>query len=251
MSKYFCTLSCFNDAERLQNKKPSMYTRLLLFLCLLVFTDTYLYSQVTPPEIRTVLPEKGIYRFPSFNEGSIIFRNGIISTGRLNYNVSLDEMHFITERGDTLSVAEPATVSFINLNNSRFYYDKGFLQTIDTAKYNGVILAFKQALIAQQQRKLGAYGITEPHEGIRTYNFFTGNGQTYRLGGDEKITVTAREYYFFGDVYGHFAKASKEYILLHFDKNQPALKEFIKSNHINFNVLKDLLKLMAFCGGLK
>ena len=234
----------------MQNKTPSMLTRLpLLLLCLLILMNAC--AQVKPPEIREVLPEKGIYRFPSFSEGSIVFRNGIVSAARLNYNVSLDEMHFTTEKGDTLSVADPATINFINLNGTRFYYDKGFLQTIDTVMYNGVILAFKQVLIAQQQRKYGAYGITEPHEGVRTYNFYTGNGQTYKLGGDEKITVTAREYYFFGDGYGHFAKASKEYILSHFDKNQPALKEFIKSNHINFNVLKDLLNLMTFCKGLK
>ncbi|HTE11092.1 MAG TPA: hypothetical protein VK645_08980 [Chitinophagaceae bacterium] len=224
-----------------------MYTRLLLVLCSIVIVHTYTQAQVTPPEIRQTLPEKGIYRFPVFNEGSVVFRNGIISAARLNYNVSLDEMHFITEKGDTFSVADPATISFINLNGSRFYYDKGFLQTIDTAINNGITLAFKQGLTAQQQRKLGAYGITQPHEGIRTLTFYTGNGQTYKLGGDEKITVTAREYYFFGDAYGHFIKASKEYVLLHFEKHQAALKEFMKTNHTNFNVLKDLLKLMQFC----
>jgi len=229
-----------------------MYPRFLLIaLYFPVFMNTSVQAQVKPPEIREVLPEKGIYRFPVFNEGSVIFRNGIISAARLNYNVSLDEMHFITGNGDTLSVADPVTINFISLNGSRFYYDKGFLQTIDTAVNNGIILAFKQSLIAQQQRKYGAYGITEPHEGIRSLNFYTGNGQIYKLGGDEKITVTAREYYFFGDTYGHFAKAGKEYILLHFKKNQPALKEFIQTNHTNFNVLKDLLKLMQFCRQLQ
>ena len=44
-------------------------------LCLLVFVYTHTQAQVTPPEIRTMLPEKGIYRFNSFSEGSMIFRN--------------------------------------------------------------------------------------------------------------------------------------------------------------------------------
>jgi hypothetical protein len=218
----------------------------VLLFCFIALSNTHVQAQVTPPEIRQSLPEKGIYRFPAFNEGSIVFRNGIISTGRFNYNVSLDEMHFITHDGDTLSVADAPTISFVNLNGSRFYYDKGFLQTIDTIAVNGIILAFNQTLIAQQQRKYGAYGITQPHEGVRTLAFYTGNGQTYKLGGDEKITVTAKEHYFFGDAYGHFTKASKEFILQHFQKNQPALKDFIKSNHTNFNTLNDLLKLMEF-----
>jgi len=229
----------------------SMQQKLLFFLLYLLVINKSMNAQVTPPEIRQVLPEKGIYRFSSFTEGSIVFRTGIIAGSKLNYNVSLDEMHFISDRGDTFAVADPASISFVNLNGSRFYYDKGFLQTIDTASANGVVLAYKQILIAQQQRKYGAYDITEQHEGIRTVSFYTGNGQTYKLGGDEKIVVTAKELYFFGDVYGNFKKASKEYIILRFPKNESQLKEFIKSNHINFNVLKDLALLMDFCRGLK
>ena len=228
------------------NMETSMQKWLFVLLCLLAMNKN-IQAQVTPPEIRQVLPEKGIYRFSSFSEGSIVFRNGIISSARLNYNVSLDELHFINENGDTLALADPASISFVNLRGSRFYYDKGFLQTIDTLSANGVVLAFKQILIAQQQRKYGAYDIVEPHEGIRTVNFYTGNGQSYKLGGDEKIVVTAREFYFFGDMYGHFVKASKENILLHFAGKQPAIKEFIKANHTNFNDLRDLLPLMAFC----
>jgi len=225
--------------------------QLLPVFCLVLIAGAGIQAQVTPPEIRMALPQKGIYRFAAFKQGTIVYRNGIIAGGNLNYNVSLDEMHFISDRGDTLAVADPVSISFISLNDSRFYYDKGFLQTIDTATSNGMLLAFRQVLMAQQQRKVGAYDIAQPHEGVRTYRFFTGNGQTYNLGGDDKIMVTAREYFFFGDEYGRFAKASKEYVLLRFPKNQPELKGFIKASHINFNVLKDLEKLMSFCRELK
>ncbi len=228
-----------------------MQLRFMFVMCIFLSSACIAHAQVTPPEVRMILPEKGIYRFSSFTEGSVIFRNGIITSAKLNYNVSLDEMHFITDRGDTLSIAEPTSVSFINLDGSRFYYDKGYLQTIDTADVNGIRLAFKQILVAQQQRKVGAYDMATPHEGIRNYSFFTGNGQKYNLGSDDKIMVTSREFYFFGDKFGHFEKASKEYILVHFPNNHPELKEFIKTNHINFNVLKDLEKLMQFCRGLK
>lgn len=229
-----------------------MHSRLLvLFCCSFLIIKNSLQAQVKPAEIRQQLPEKGVYRFPAFNEGSVVFRNGIISAARLNFNISLDEMHFVSERGDTLSVADPATVSFINLNGSRFYYDNGYLQTIDTAAADGILLAFKQLLSAQQLRDIGAYGITRPQEGVRTYRFYNGNGQMYNVGGDNKITVTSREFYFFGDGYGHFAKAGKQYILLHFDKQQAALKDFIRSHHTNFNRLDDLLELMQYCRQLK
>lgn len=229
-----------------------MPQRLLFLLCCsFLAMDNCLQAQVKPPEIRQFLPEKGIYRFPAFNEGSVVFRNGIASAAKLNFNISLDEMHFISERGDTLSVADPATISFISLNGSRFYYDKGYLETIDTTAADGVLLAYRQVLAAQQQRDIGAYGITRPQEGIRRYRFYNGNGQAYNVGGNDKITVTSRELYFFGDVFGHFSKADRQYILQHFNKQESAIKDFLKAHHTNFNRLEDLLALMQFCRELK
>lgn len=222
----------------------------LLYVSILAFFHVNLAAQKLQPSfIKYEVSEKGIYRFPGFTDGTIIFRNGIISPARLNYNISLDEMHFINQNGDTLSLAEPTTISFISMNGTRFYYDNvnGYLQTIDTA--GDVILSFKQGFITQQLRP-GAYGTTIPHEGARTYSYFTGNGQKFNLGQDEKITVTTKEYYFFGDQYGHFTKACKEFILLHFDKHQPEIKSFLKARHINFNDLEDLLQLMQYCSTL-
>ena len=169
----------------------------LLCICVAVFFHVNLLAQKQHyPTIKGELPEKGIYRFPSFTDGTVVSRNGIISAARLNYNISLDEMHFISQNGDTLSFADPATINFISMNGTRFYYDDGYLQTIDTA--GKIILAFRQGFVEQQLRT-GAYGTTTAHEGARTYTYFTGNGQKYKLGEDEKITVTTREYYFFGD----------------------------------------------------
>ena len=210
---------------------------------------TGLRAQTEIPVInKELLPPKGIYRFANFTEGSVIFRSGIITAVRLNYNISSDEMHFIQQNGDTLAVADPASLSFINLNGSRFYYDKGYLQTIDTA--NSIILAFKQVLLAEQERK-EAYGGVKLHEGVRTYDFFTGNGQKYILGEDDLIKVSAREYYYFGDAYGHFSKAGKEYLYTHFANHKQEIRQFLKTHHINFNTLDDLLELMRYCRGLK
>jgi len=38
------------------------------------------------------LSEKGIYRFPAFTEGTIVFRNGGNMAAKLNYNITMDEM---------------------------------------------------------------------------------------------------------------------------------------------------------------
>jgi hypothetical protein len=199
-----------------------------------------------PVIARSLVPLKGIYRFSSFNEGSIVFRNGIVSGARMNYNISSDEMHFVSQDGDTMSVASPAAVSFINLNGGRFYFDRGFIQQVDS--FNGIILGFKQVLIAQQQRKEG-YSKVNLNEEIDMYSFFTGNGQKYRLGEGEEIKVYSKEYYFFGAADGRFYKASKDYLYRHYPTHRTAITDFVKKHHTNFNSLEDLLELVKFCRG--
>ena len=217
---------------------------------LLVFTCAGLQAQDTeiPVINKALVPVKGIYRFSSFKEGSIVFRNGIISGARMNYNISFDEMHFISQNGDTLAVAAPATISFINLNSSRFYYSKGYLQVIDN--FNGILLGFKQVLGGQELRKEG-YGRASLMEGVNTYGFFTGNGQRFITAENNEIQVFAKEYYFFGDAEGRFSKSSKDYLYQHYPKHRTAIGEFLKTHHSNFNKLDDLLEVLKFCSELK
>src|SRR3954471_8859249 len=121
---------------------------IFLASCMLLAVESLLAQE---PGNLVITSQKYIYRFPSFAEGTIVFRNGIINSAKLNYNIASDEMHFISTAGDTLSLADPATIYFISLQGSRFYYDKGFLQVIDTIA--GITLAFKQELITSVKTK--------------------------------------------------------------------------------------------------
>ncbi len=226
--------------------RPAFLPFMTSLLLVLVYTAGR--GQEAPVSNNTLAPLKGIYRFSSFNEGSIIFRSGIMTAARMNYNISFDEMHFIDQHGDTLSLAAPVTINFINLNGSRFYYDKGFIQVIDN--FNGVVLGFKQVLFAQQQRKEG-YSRPSPQAEVNSYYFFRGNGQKYTLAENEEVQVYAREYYFFGNTDGRFSKSGMDYLYQQFPQHRSAISEFLKKHHSNFNKLDDLLALLSFCKQLK
>ncbi len=189
---------------------------------------------------------KYIYRFPSFSEGTIVFRNGLINPANLNYNIALDEMHFISQAGDTLSIADPVTIHFVSLQGQRFYYDKGFLQTV-TAD-GDIILAYKQ-VIKDNEKREGAFGIETDKPGVRNYDFVFINGRKLDLNDDDSNIITT-ESYFFGDAYGHFFKANKDYILLHYKDYRQELDSFLKTNHISFNRQDDLLKLLKYANGI-
>jgi len=224
----------------------------LLFCCLWLCTvlpSMLVAQQENFPSIKMQpYPEKGIYRFSSFTDAVLVLRNGLSSSQKLNFNISLNEMHFISEKGDTLSIAEPETLRYISMQGSKFYYDKGYYQVTDSI--GELLLGFTQ-LLSIQQHRVSAYGMTEPHEGVRTYSFYSTHGKTDAIGKDEKITVTTREIYFFGDKYGHFSKASKAFVFDHFRQQQTALKDFVNSHHTNFHSRADLIKLMEFCKTLE
>ena len=85
----------------------------------------------------------------------------------------MDEMHFISQGGDTMAVADPPVINYINIGPHRFYYDKGYLQTITTSV--GIILAFKQVLSTEHVTK-GAFGIATTHPSATSYSPFTVRG---------------------------------------------------------------------------
>ncbi len=215
--------------------------RLLFFAFVYFFTPLHFFAQgIQQPGARSELVHSmGQYRFPNFTEGTIIFRNGMMLGERINYNITADEMHFINKTGDTLAIANPGTINFISVNGSRFYYDNGYLQALDTA--NGIILAFRQRL--EEETSNADIVILHPNE-------WTPKPVTTKVDksdGTEKLHLDAREFYFFGDGKEHFTKAGKDYILNHFKEKQAAIKSFLKASHTNFNALADLLTLMQFC----
>lgn len=191
---------------------------------------------------------KGFYRFPGFAQGTVIFRDGRGSSARLNYNISLDEMQFINQQGDTLAIADPDNINLVNLNGTRFYYNNGYLQAVDVG--NEIILASRQVLIAEYKKGETFNTMLSPDEKGTGESLFTRNGQKYSPGTDGQM-LTSKEHFFFGDGNGGFTKAGKEYILRRYDKNQTAIKEFLKANHTDFNKRADILQLLQFCNQLK
>src|SRR5215210_5503561 len=87
---------------------------------------------------------KEIYRYPNFKEGKVYFLDGGLSVGKLNYNFISEAMQFINPTGDTLSLADEATIKYITIENDTFYYDKGYLEGLINS--GSVKLAIKQKI---------------------------------------------------------------------------------------------------------
>ena len=70
------------------------------------------------------------FRFPSFEEATILLRNGGSLISKLNYNTLICKMEFIDPNGDTLQVAKPETTDSIKLKYSTFFLRMAILKLL-------------------------------------------------------------------------------------------------------------------------
>ncbi|HTE11091.1 MAG TPA: hypothetical protein VK645_08975 [Chitinophagaceae bacterium] len=200
---------------------------------------------------RVVLPLNATYQFPAFTNGTVFFRDGTTNALKLNYNVARDEMYYINIKGDTLLITEQPAIASVLINRDRFFYSKDrWLQEIGTRA--GITLAFRQAVKIQLLGKLPySTSVGLPDENSKEPGYFTGDGQKIKLDEGRVGIIRTTMYYYFGDKYGFFAKASKAYLLRNFERQESAVREFIKSHHSNFDKMEDLLEVLQFCDQLK
>src|SRR5688572_27164365 len=59
----------------------------------------------------------GFYKFPAFNEGIAVFKDGSETAAKFNYHELNEEMQFISTKGDTLAIADPISIKYIIVNN--------------------------------------------------------------------------------------------------------------------------------------
>jgi len=189
-----------------------------------------------------------LYQYPQFVYGKVFFKPGDSTVAKLNYNKLLDEMHFIDFKGDTLSIANEATIRSIRINNDVFYYDNGYVNLIKDT--NGIKLAAKQTLRVASKNKIGAYDQASPTSAISSYGTLIEQKSIYKLVPREDIILAKKTLYYFGDKYNRFVWATRKNLLQQFSKQSGTLSAYLKENKVNLNNSEDLEKLLQFLASL-
>jgi len=189
-----------------------------------------------------------LYQYSQFVYGKVFFKPGDSAVAKLNYNRLFDEMHFIDLKGDTLSIANAATIRLIRINNDVFYYDNGYVKLIKDT--NGIKLAAKQTLRVAGKTKIGAYDMASPASAIDSYSTLIDQKGMYNLVPREDITLAKKTEYYFGDKYNRFVWVTRKNLLQQFSKQSRTLNAYLKENNINLNSSEDLEKLLQFLASL-
>lgn len=217
-----------------------------ILLSLTVFSQEKKSYVVRAGEIPAeVLPAEALYIFPVFKTGIVQMRDGTTSTQKLNYNIILNEMQFIGPKGDTLTIAYPATIKNILIDTSLFLYDKDYLQVIN--QVNSFKIALKQILIQTPYRTRGGYDAASGASSITTFSTISSHGAIANLLVKKDVSLQKESSYFVSDEFNHFFKADKKAFLNIFKNKKSIIEKFLNENSINYSKQPDLEKLLKFC----
>lgn len=191
-----------------------------------------------------VMPAEALYAFPKFIQGMAYQRDGTVSAAKFNYNIMLDEMQFISNKGDTLTIAYPETIKKIVLNGAEFFYDKAYLQVI--ASIDSFKIAAKEFYVQSPYRTRGGYDAPTAASSITTYARLNSSRSSANLQVKKDVRFDKHTSYFISDRYNHFFIANKQSFFRLFSNKKTELDVFIKDNTINFSDLKDVEKVLRF-----
>jgi hypothetical protein len=210
-----------------------------------------LFSQ--PPEIirikagqdpSTGYSPHGFYRFPAFNEGVAVFKDGSQTAAKFNYHELNEEIQFITTNGDTLAIADPISIKYVTLNDHLFYYLDGYLEVLIN---NESLKLARKLRLNLSWEKIGGYGQPSPSGSIRSANriILANTGKSLSLNQD--LLIQKDYSYYWIDRYNTVFKANKINLLKIIPpNNKNTVEDYLKKNKIDFRKEPDLKKLHDF-----
>ncbi len=226
-------------------KRFFLVNALLLVIIVTVSAQTVQTTRVKAgDDVSKAISDYGTYRFPSFTEGIIFLKNGAASRQQINYNFLVGEMQFIGSNGDTLAIANSDEVKFINISDTVFYYNKGYMeQLVDDDTLHLAV----QRNIKIDYEKVGAYGQSNPASAIDNNQSFFEGSNAYHLTINQDAVIKNTTTYYLISKNEPAVIANKANFIKIFPADKTRISSFIKDNNIDFKKAADLEKLLAFC----
>ncbi len=225
-------------------KNISVFVIFLCITCSLSAQNKDLILVKSGTKILDYFPFRERYEFTEFREGKLIYKNGLVRTGRFNYNILTGEMDFV-QPGDTLAFSNKKDISMITVALDTFFYDNGYVELIS---HGPVRIGLKQRVLLKEILRKGAYGVTDRNSAIDTYTLVETGGNFYKLTPNEDWLLERSRQYVIKDPSGEFILLNRKNLFEIFPLKKDSIKEYLKSNRVDFQSREDLLKLADFLG---
>jgi hypothetical protein len=186
------------------------------------------------------------YRYPDFTKGHYISRNGKISPDMFNYNFLSGEMEFI-RAADTMIISNKKDMKCIVIGQDTNFYHNGYLEIIRSGQLR---VYLKQRIVIKEILRKGAMGTVNRNSSSESLDLVVSGGISYNMALDEDMVFQKICEYYFSTSLNDFIQYTKKNIINIVPGKEDDVKNYIKSNKIDFESREDLLKLADYVGKL-
>jgi hypothetical protein len=187
---------------------------------------------------------KEIFLYPSFEPGIVEYKNGQRFKSNMNYNKALGTIQFIDEKGDTLSMRDEESISFINIGGDKFIYAPMCLQIL---KGNEKIALLKNETVKiADKHKTGGYDIPSASGSIESIDRIDTRLNYNQMEINENLLIHKVTTLYIEDEKGEIFVASRKNLLNKFPKKEEAIKSYIKANNVGFTKQDQVTNLFDF-----
>lgn len=192
------------------------------------------------------------YLFDSFEDGSVYFEDGKKSVGKFNYNLLVDEIHFIDQNNEIKALDEQKNITHITIGKRLFRYSPRIGYTEEIVSGNATLLLKRSVKIIKETSYTGAYGTTTHSTNVRpvdNFNLFRGTAHRFDADGTETARIKYQEEFFIdfkGKIlpFNRVKQAEKAVG----KRNVKKLNEFLRAEGINFREFSDLELVVNWIG---
>lgn len=225
----------------------------LIIIGLIVSINNYLIAQKY--ESVTVKAGKSIkdyftpaerYLYPNFTEGKGYFKNGRVIPCRFNFNLLTGEIEFI-QTNDTLLISKKEEINSIVVAQDTFYYHDAYLQMIRSGLLSVYI---KRSIVIQNVLKQGAMGTINRSAASDSYNFVITGQRSVDLKQTEDLVLQRKDEYYYSTSGSDFFLFNKKNIIKIMQGREERIKNYLKSNKVDFEAKEDILRLADFVSNL-
>ena len=187
---------------------------------------------------------KEIFLYPSFQPGIVEYKNGQRFKSNMNYNKAVGAIEFIDEKGDTLSMNNEESISFINIGGDKFIYSPLCLQIVQ-GNEKLALLKHETVRIADKH-KTGGFGIPNSTGTIESIDRLDTRVNYNQIEINENLLINKITTYYIEDEKGEIFVASRKNVLNNFPKKEEAIRSYLKAKNVDFSNANHIIELVDF-----
>jgi hypothetical protein len=205
--------------------------------------------------VNTINAPVDLYRshdvYPAFLPGKVNFKDGSTVEAVLNYNHLLNQLLFISEKGDTLALKNPDQTANVEIGTDTFYFfEDVFLRKMSHFGFEPEIYLMQASKYITNEKK-GAYGSYSLTSAANSNNTYTDNNQhTTYIAVDENMIFRKTYRFYLKDKNDKYIPSTKAALCKLFPKHEDKILDYVKSNKIDLNKMESLYEVLFYIRGL-